>query len=74
MFRASSVMLLNKIDLLPHLKFDVDRCIAYAREVNPAIAVLQVSAQTGAGMDAWYAWLRQCVAGVGAEPATVALA
>ncbi|MEP7084006.1 MAG: GTP-binding protein, partial [Betaproteobacteria bacterium] len=58
MFRASSVMLLNKIDLLPYLRFDLARCIAYAREVNPAIEILQVSAQTGAGMDAWYAWLR----------------
>ena len=61
MFRASSVMLLNKIDLLPYLKFDVERCIAYARSVNPAIEVLQVSAQTGAGMEAWYRWLRSRV-------------
>lgn len=57
MFRASRLMLLNKIDLLPHLRFDVERCLAYARQVNPAIEVLQVSAQTGAGMKAWYAWL-----------------
>jgi hydrogenase nickel incorporation protein HypB len=57
MFRASRLMLLNKIDLLPHLRFDVERCIAYARQVNPAIEVLQVSAETGAGMKAWYAWL-----------------
>ena len=57
MFRASRLMLLNKIDLLPHLRFDVERCIAYARQVNPSIEVLQVSAQTGAGMKAWYAWL-----------------
>jgi hydrogenase nickel incorporation protein HypB len=58
MFRASRLMLLNKIDLLPHLRFDVERCIAYARRVNPAIDVLQVSAETGAGMQAWYAWLQ----------------
>jgi hydrogenase nickel incorporation protein HypB len=57
MFRASRLMLLNKIDLLPHLRFDVERCIAYARQVNPSIEVLQVSAETGAGMQAWYAWL-----------------
>jgi hydrogenase nickel incorporation protein HypB len=57
MFRASRLMLLNKIDLLPHLRFDVERCLAYARQVNPAIEVLQVSAETGAGMKAWYAWL-----------------
>ena len=57
-FRACEMMLLNKIDLLPHLRFDVERCIAYARQVNPAISVLQVSAETGEGMGAWYAWLR----------------
>jgi hydrogenase nickel incorporation protein HypB len=57
MFRASRLMLLNKIDLLPHLRFDAARCIAYARQVNPSIEVLQVSAQTGEGMQAWYAWL-----------------
>jgi hydrogenase nickel incorporation protein HypB len=57
------LMLLNKIDLLPHVRFDVDRCIAHAREVNPAIQVLQVSAETGAGMDTWYQWLRRELAG-----------
>jgi hydrogenase nickel incorporation protein HypB len=57
MFRASRLMLLSKIDLLPHLRFDVARCIAYARQVNPSIEVLQVSAQTGEGMKGWYAWL-----------------
>ncbi|HEX4024161.1 MAG TPA: hydrogenase nickel incorporation protein HypB [Steroidobacteraceae bacterium] len=57
MFRASRLMLLNKIDLLPHLQFDVQRCIGYAREVNPQLEILQVSAQTGAGMQGWYQWL-----------------
>ncbi|HTT13318.1 MAG TPA: hydrogenase nickel incorporation protein HypB [Burkholderiaceae bacterium] len=63
MFRASDVMLVNKIDLLPYLRFDLERCIGYAREVNPALRVLCVSAQTGTGMQAWYAFLRECVAG-----------
>ena len=58
MFRASKLMLLNKIDLLPHLRFDVTRCIDYARRVNPSIEILSVSAETGEGMDKWYAWLR----------------
>jgi len=62
MFRASQVMLLNKVDLLPYLKFDVERCIAYARQVNPAIQVFQLSAQTGEGMAAWYGWLRARIA------------
>src|SRR5271165_3969318 len=58
MFRACRLMLINKIDLLPHVRFDVDRCIAYAREVNPAIEVLLVSAETGEGIAAWCQWLR----------------
>ena len=61
MFRAARLLLLNKIDLLPHLDFDVDRCIAHARSVNPEIEILRVSARSGQGMDAWYAWLQQRV-------------
>lgn len=58
MFHAADLMLLNKIDLLPYLQFDVDKCIEYAHRVNPGIKVLQVSATTGEGMDAWYQWVR----------------
>jgi hydrogenase nickel incorporation protein HypB len=57
MFAAASLMVLNKIDLLPHVKFDVARCIELARRVNPAIEILQLSATTGEGMDAWLHWL-----------------
>jgi hydrogenase accessory protein HypB len=59
MFQACSLLLLNKIDLLPHLRFDVDRCISYAKRVNPEMQILQVSAQSGEGMEAWYGWLRK---------------
>jgi hydrogenase nickel incorporation protein HypB len=59
MFRSSQLMLLNKIDLLPHIRFSVDQCIEYAHRVNPSLLVMQVSATTGAGMAAWYQWLRQ---------------
>jgi hydrogenase nickel incorporation protein HypB len=58
MFRACRLMLINKIDLLPYVRFDVDRCIAHARAVSPDIEVLQVSAETGQGLEAWYRWLR----------------
>ncbi|MDQ6780722.1 MAG: hydrogenase nickel incorporation protein HypB, partial [Candidatus Eremiobacteraeota bacterium] len=58
MFRASNLMIVNKIDLLPHVRFDVERCIAYARQVNPDLEVLRVSAESGEGMPAWYAWLQ----------------
>lgn len=57
MFAAAQLMILNKTDLLPHVKFDVARCIALARRVNPTIEVLQLSATTGVGMDAWLHWL-----------------
>ena len=50
-------MLLNKIDLLPHLDFDVEQCISYARRVNPRIKILQVSAKTNEGVDVWLQWL-----------------
>lgn len=61
MFAAASLMVLNKIDLLPHLQFDVERCIQAARRVNPAIEVIQLSATTGAGMDDWLHWLEHAM-------------
>jgi hydrogenase nickel incorporation protein HypB len=57
MFHAASIMLLNKVDLLPYLDFDVEQCIAYAKQVNPRIKVLKVSAKSGEGMQDWYQWL-----------------
>ena len=57
MFRASKVMIVNKIDLLPYVDFDVERCIECARQVNPDIEVIQASVKTGEGLDQWYAWL-----------------
>ncbi|PCI21774.1 MAG: hydrogenase accessory protein HypB [Piscirickettsiaceae bacterium] len=58
MFRAAEVMILNKIDLLPYLNFDVEDCINYAKTVNPNIKIFQLSATTGEGMDDWYLWLK----------------
>jgi hydrogenase nickel incorporation protein HypB len=63
MFAAADLVLLNKVDLLPYLAFDVPRWLAGARRVNPHVAVLEVSATTGAGLDAWYGWLRRRVHG-----------
>jgi hydrogenase nickel incorporation protein HypB len=57
MFAAARTMVLSKIDLLPHVDFDIDRCIEHARAINPEIAVLQVSARTGAGMGKWIDWI-----------------
>src|SRR5450631_2179771 len=57
MFHNSTVMLLNKTDLLPHLDFDVELCRQYARRVSPDITIFEISARSGEGMDAWYQWL-----------------
>ncbi|MDB6142025.1 MAG: hypB [Pseudomonas sp.] len=59
MFRASSLMIISKIDLLPYVDFDVNTCIAFARRINPDIEVLQLSATSGAGLIEWYAWLHK---------------
>jgi hydrogenase nickel incorporation protein HypB len=59
MFRAASLMLISKIDLLPYVDFDVARVTASAREVNPGISILALSARTGEGMEQWYDWLRR---------------
>jgi hydrogenase nickel incorporation protein HypB len=59
MFRAASLMILSKIDLLPHVDFSIERALAHAREVNPAIEMLTLSARTGEGLESWYDWLRR---------------
>jgi hydrogenase nickel incorporation protein HypB len=59
MFKAATLLLLNKVDLLPHVPFDTDRFLAYARQVNPRLRVLGVSALRGDGLAEWYGWLRE---------------
>lgn len=56
-FHASDVLILNKIDLLPYVDFNMQQCIEYARKINPSIKVLPLSAKTGEGLTAWYDWL-----------------
>lgn len=58
MFRAATLCLINKTDLLPHLNFDMDACRDFARQVNPALEFIEISAVTGEGMEQWYEWLR----------------
>ncbi len=58
MFRAAELMVISKIDLAPYVDFDLDRCEAMAREVNPDIRSIRLSARTGEGLTDWYAWLR----------------
>jgi hydrogenase nickel incorporation protein HypB len=59
MFAATDLVLLNKVDLLPYVDFDVDEFTRDTRRVNPTAAILQVSATRGDGLTEWYDWLRQ---------------
>ncbi|OEU74109.1 MAG: hydrogenase accessory protein HypB [Desulfuromonadales bacterium C00003068] len=57
MFRAADVMVLNKMDLLPYVNFDVERCKEYALRVNPDLVILEASCTAPDGLDCWYQWL-----------------
>ncbi len=61
MFAGSDVCIINKIDLLPYLNFDVEKAKDYARKVNPNLVFFEVSATTGEGMNEWYKWLKEAV-------------
>lgn len=58
MFYSSNICIINKIDLLPYLNFDVEKCKTYALKVNPDLQFFEVSATTGEGMKSWYEWLK----------------
>ena len=58
MFAGSQVCIINKIDLLPYVNFDVERAKNYAAQLNPDLTFFEVSATTGEGMDNWYKWLK----------------
>lgn len=76
MFHAADLMLLSKTDLLPYVDLNVAQTIDNARKVNPRIKVLQVSAKTGEGIDAWLQWIRaaRTMARTGRESGRVASA
>lgn len=59
LFHLAKAMLLNKIDLLPYVDFDVERATKGACKLNADLAIFEVSARTGQGMEAWYDWLRK---------------
>ncbi|HMV32014.1 MAG TPA: hydrogenase nickel incorporation protein HypB [Gemmatimonadales bacterium] len=58
MFRMARYAVLNKIDLLPHLDFDLDLAVRYAREINPELRFFFTSARSGEGLDEWFQFLR----------------
>lgn len=57
MFHSAQLCLINKIDLLPYVKFDLERAKDFARRVNPNLEFIEVSATAGTGMQSWYQWL-----------------
>ncbi|WP_019969291.1 hydrogenase nickel incorporation protein HypB [Mycobacterium sp. 141] len=57
MFAAADLVVINKIDLLPYVDFDMETCCKRARSVNPGVAILPVSATRGDGLEPWYAWI-----------------
>ncbi len=61
MFQVSSVLLLNKIDLLPYLDFDMERFQNDALKVNPKLKIMAISCKTGEGLDTWFEWIKDKV-------------
>ena len=57
MFAAAGLVLVNKIDLLPYVSFDLDKCHRHLRSLNPGAPILPISATTGDGSSQWYDWL-----------------
>src|SRR4051812_17372882 len=71
MFRACDLVVINKIDLLPHLDVSVERLEANVQAVHPGVPTMRVSARTGEGIEGWREWLRD-PASAGGAPAGVA--
>lgn len=61
MFHSSTLCIINKIDLLPYVKFDVEKAKEYARKVNPRLEIIELSCTSGEGMSQWYEWLKSKV-------------
>jgi hydrogenase nickel incorporation protein HypB len=59
MFQTSQLCIINKIDLLPYVKFDLENVKKYARRINPAIQFIELSCTSGEGTNNWYAWLKK---------------
>ena len=58
-FAKSALLILNKIDLLPYVSFDMARAREYARQIHPGMEILEVSCTTGQGLDQWIQWLEK---------------
>jgi hydrogenase nickel incorporation protein HypB len=69
MFREADLVLLNKIDLLAYVDFDIERAAAHARDANPGVTIMSLSTRTGEGLAAWYGWLQSERAALGSAGA-----
>jgi len=58
MFSICDVLLINKVDVLPYFDFDLEKCKAYVKKLNPNMVIIPISSKTGDGMDEWYQWLQ----------------
>jgi hydrogenase nickel incorporation protein HypB len=58
-FTNADAVLITKIDLLPYLNFNLAQCMEYLGRINPKLDIIQLSAQSGEGMQQWYNWLQQ---------------
>jgi hydrogenase nickel incorporation protein HypB len=65
MFREARLLLLNKIDLLPHVSFDVQKARREAREINPKLDIIEISCAAGTGFERWIAWIDSFVSEAG---------
>jgi len=68
MFASADLVLVNKTDLLPYLRFDLARLVEHARRVKPGVEVIELSATAGEGLERWYAWIEARRARIGATP------
>ena len=59
MFRESEVLLISKVDLLPHLRCDIEKIKEAARSINPNLTIFEISSYTGQGLDDWHNWIRE---------------
>ena len=58
MFRVSDIMIINKIDLLDYVDFDLEKAKSHALQINPKLHIFELSCKTGQGIDQWLSWLR----------------
>jgi len=59
MFASSQLCIINKVDLLPYVNFDLEKVKNYARKINPEIQFIQLSCTSGVGLEDWYTWLKK---------------